>query len=229
MSNFLQPTDIVGFTYFATFMALVATTVFLLFERSNVNPKWQTSLTIAALVTGIAAFHYYYMKEVWVETASSPIVFRYIDWIITVPLQIVEFYFILAAVAVVSSSIFYRLLIPSIIMLLGGYFGEAGILSPTVGFIIGMIGWLIIIYEIFAGEASKINASNANESSQYAFKTVRAIVTFGWAIYPIGYFLGYFTGGDWTNTLNIVYNVADFVNKIAFSLVIYQAAKMDTK
>ena len=180
-------------------------------------------------VTGIAAFHYYYMKEVWVETGTSPIVFRYIDWIITVPLQIVEFYFILAAVSAISGLIFYRLLIPSIIMLLGGYFGETGILDPTVGFVIGMIGWLVIIYEIFAGEASKINSSSANESSQYAFKTVRAIVTFGWAIYPIGYALGYFTQGDWENTLNIVYNVADFVNKIAFSLVIYQAAKMDTK
>ena len=229
MINLLEPTDFVGFTYFVTLMALVATTVFLLFERGEINPKWKTSITIAALVTGIAAFHYYYMREVWVLTQQSPTVFRYIDWIITVPLQIVEFYFILAVVGAVRSSLFFKLLISSIIMLLGGYLGEIEIIDTTLGFVVGMAGWLYIIYEIFVGEASQINSNSSNESSQYAFKTVRLIVTIGWAIYPIGYFLGYFTDGDYSNSLNIIYNIADFVNKIAFSLVIYQAAKMDTK
>jgi bacteriorhodopsin len=137
----------------------------------------------------------------------------------------IEFYFILAAVTTVSSGIFWRLLIGTVVMLVGGYMGEAGMISVMTGFIIGMIGWLYILYEIFAGEASKANASSGSAACQTAFGALRLIVTVGWAIYPIGYFVGYLTGGGAdAATLNIVYNLADFVNKIAFGLIIWAAA-----
>ena len=134
--------------------------------------------------------------------------FRYVDWLLTVPLQIVEFYLILAAIAVVQSSLFWRLLIASVVMLVAGYLGEVGSINVWVGFVIGMLGWLYIIYEIFAGEASQINASKGTASSQKAFNALRLIVTIGWAIYPIGYVLGY-TGGGSAEGLNIIYNLAD--------------------
>ena len=91
------------------------------------------------------------------------------------------------------------------------------------GFIIGTVAWLYIIYEIFIGEASKINASEGTDTSQKAFNALRIIVTFGWAIYPIGYIWGYAGDGS-AATLNLVYNLADFVNKIAFGVVIWSAA-----
>ena len=75
-----------------------------------------------------------------------------------------------------------------------------------------MLGWLYIIYEIFAGEASQINASKGTAASQRAFNALRLIVTIGWAIYPIGYVVGY-TGGGSAEGLNIIYNLADFINK----------------
>ena len=113
-------------------------------------------------------------------------------------------------------------------MLVGGYMGEAGFMDITLGFVIGMIGWLYIIYEIFIGEASKINASSANAASQSAFKTIRLIVTVGWAIYPIGYVMGYMTQSASIDSLNIVYNLADLVNKIAFGVAIWLAATRDS-
>jgi bacteriorhodopsin len=91
-----------------------------------------------------------------------------------------------------------------------------------------MIGWLYIIYEIFIGEASKINANSANVASQSAFKTIRLIVTVGWAIYPIGYVMGYMTQSASIDSLNIVYNLADLVNKIAFGVAIWLAATRDS-
>jgi len=136
----------------------------------------------------------------------------------------IEFYFILAAVTTVSVGIFWRLLIGTVVMLVGGYMGEAGMVSVMTGFIIGMIGWLYILYEIFAGEASKANASSGSAACQTAFGALRLIVTVGWAIYPLGYFLGYLAGGTDPATVNIVYNLADFVNKIAFGLIIWAAA-----
>ena len=93
------------------------------------------------MVTGIAAIHYFYMRGVWINTGDSPTVFRYVDWLLTVPLQIVEFYLILAAIAVVAVSVFWRLLIASIVMLVGGYLGEVGAIDYTVGFVVGMAGW----------------------------------------------------------------------------------------
>ena len=120
----LNPTDYVGVSFWIISAAMVAATFFFWVERDRAVGKWKTSLTVAAMVTGIAAIHYFYMREVWVGTGESPIVFRYVDWLLTVPLQIIEFYLILAAIAVVSSSLFWRLLIASVVMLVAGYLGE---------------------------------------------------------------------------------------------------------
>ncbi len=228
MENMLQPTDLVGVTFWLISIAMVAATVFFFLERDRVVGKWKTSVTVAGLVTLIAAVHYFYMREVWVVLGESPTVYRYIDWLLTVPLQIIEFFLILAAITVVPTSLFWKLLVASVVMLVGGYMGEAGFMDITLGFIIGMIGWLYIIYEIFIGEASKINASSANAASQSAFKTIRLIVTVGWAIYPIGYVMGYMTQSASIDSLNIVYNLADLVNKIAFGVAIWLAATRDS-
>ncbi len=208
-------------------MALIAATAFFFLERDRVSPKWKTSLTVSGLVTLVAAVHYFYMRDVWVATGSTPTVFRYIDWLITVPLLMIEFYLILAAITKVGAGIFWRLMVGTLVMLIGGYLGEAGYMSVWPAFIIGMAGWAFILYEIFLGEAGKISASNAPPAVQSAFNTMRLIVTFGWAIYPIGYFFGYLTGAnpaDSANALNIIYNAADVLNKIAFGLIIWSVA-----
>ena len=151
----LQSSDLTGITFWLISMALLATTVFFFIERNSVKASWRTSITLSGLVTGIAFVHYMYMREVWVTTGTSPTVFRYIDWLLTVPILMVEFYFILSAVKKVSSGIFWRLLIGTLVMLLGGYAGEAGYISVNAGFIIGMGGWIFILYEVFSGEAGK--------------------------------------------------------------------------
>lgn len=231
-SSVLKPDDFVGISFWLISMALVASTAFFFLERDRVSAKWKTSLTVSGLVTLVAAVHYFYMREVWVTTGATPTVFRYIDWLITVPLLMIEFYLILSAIAKVPSGIFWRLMVGTVVMLVGGYVGEAGYLSVWIAFAIGMAGWAYILYEIFAGEASKINAQSAPPSVQSAFNTMRWIVTIGWAIYPIGYFAGYLMGSDpakSANMLNIIYNLADVLNKIAFGLIIWQVAVSETE
>jgi bacteriorhodopsin len=213
-------------------MALVASTAFFFLERDRVSPKWKTSLTVSGLVTLIAAVHYFYMRDVWVATGASPTVFRYIDWLITVPLLMIEFYLILQAIAKVPVGVFWRLMIGTLVMLVGGYLGEAGYMAVWPAFIIGMIGWAYILWEIFAGEASKINAQQAPANVQSAFNLMRWIVTIGWAIYPIGYFFGYLTGASpeaSSNALNIIYNLADVLNKIAFGVIIWSVAVSESE
>ena len=226
--SYLATNDYVGISFWIATAIMLASTVFFFVERQDVSGKWRTSLTVAGLVTGIAFWHYLYMRGMWSEMGASPTVFRYIDWLITVPLQIIEFYLIVAAVTVVSAGIFWRLLIASIVMLVGGYLGETGLWAPSVGFAVGMIAWIYIIYEIFLGETAAANASSGNSASQSAFNTIKWIVTVGWAIYPVGYALGYFAGGVNNEALNIVYNLADLINKTAFGLAIWAAAKSDS-
>ena len=226
----LKSGDHVAISFWVISMAMVAATAFFFLERDRVSDKWRTSLTIAGLITGIAAWHYFYMREAWMLTGGqSPTEIRYVDWFITVPLQIVEFYVILAAVTAVASGLFWRLLVSSTVMLVAGYLGETQSINVTLAFAIGMAGWLYIIYEIFVGEASKVNAASGNAASQKAFNTLRLIVTIGWAIYPIGYAIGYLGSGTDAGTMNLVYNLADFVNKIAFGMAIYAAAVSDSK
>lgn len=220
----LQPGDFVGISFWLISMALVASTVFFFIERDRVSSKWKTSLTVSGLVTLVAAVHYFYMREVWVSTGETPTVYRYIDWLITVPLLMIEFFLILAAITKVPAGVFWRLLIGTTLMLVFGYLGEAGYMDVTVGFVLGMIAWLYVLYEIFLGEAGKLNASAASPAVQSAYNLMRWIVTIGWAIYPIGYFLGYMAGSVDSGSLNIVYNLADVLNKIAFGLIIWNVA-----
>jgi bacteriorhodopsin len=217
--------DYTGFSFFIASMAMLAATVFFFAERGNVAAKWRLSVTVSALITGIAAVHYYYMRGVWVGAEVSPTSLRYIDWTLTVPLMCVEFYLILRAVQKVSIGILNRLLLGSIVMLVFGYLGEARIMNEHLGFAIGMAGWGLVMYEVFAGEASKVSAAGANASLQGAFKALRNFALFGWAIYPIGYYAGAAGGASW---LDITYNLADVVNKVGFGLVIYALARKQT-
>lgn len=228
----LESSDFVGISFWLISMALVAATAFFFLETQRVAGKWKTSLTVSGLVTLVAATHYFYMREVWIATGSTPTVYRYIDWLITVPLLITEFHLILAAIGKASSGTFWRLIGSTTGMLVAGYVGEAGYVGVWPAFIVSMAFWFAVLYEIFAGAASKAGTTDAPASVQSAYKTMRLIVTFGWAVYPIGYFVGYLTGGnpaDSMGMLNIVYNFADVVNKIGFGVIIWSVAVTETE
>ena len=184
-------------------------------------------MTVAALVTGVAWYHYSYMREHWIITGESPLVLRYVDWLITVPLQVSEFYLILAAVGVASMALFWRLVGASIVMLVSGFLGESGAIDIWLGFAIGMIAWAYIIYEIWVGDAKEASR-NASEGTQFAFRAMAIILTMGWAIYPIGYVYGADGDTEAINNLNILYNIADVLNKTAFGLMVWYAATIDT-
>ena len=220
----LASDDFVGITYWVISMGMLAATAFFFIERSSVSPAWKASVTVSGLITGIAFIHYMYMRDIWVQNGDVPTLYRYIEWLITMPLQMVVFYLILGAVRKVSSGIFWRLLIGSLVMVIGGYLGEAEIWPKMLGFVIWIAGWIYVLYEIFSGEAGRSAAKSGNKSFATAFSALRMIVTIGWAVYPLGYVFGTVTGGVDANSLNVIYNLADFINKIAFGLIIWAAA-----
>ena len=220
----LASDDFVGISFWIISMGMLAATAFFFFERGSIAVAWRPSVTVAGIITGVAFVNYIYMRGVWIQTGDTLTAYRYIDWFITVPLQAIEFYLILSAVRKVSSRMFWRLLIGSLVMVIGGYLGETEAIPRFLGFIIGMAGWIYILYEIFSGEAGRAAAKSGNKPFVTAFNALRMIVTVGWAIYPLGYIFGYLTGGVDANSLNVIYNLADFINKIAFGLIIWAAA-----
>ena len=148
-SAVLDPTDMVAVSFWLATAMMLASTVFFIMERNNVAAKWKTSMTVAALVTGVAWYHYTYMREHWAASyadgaGESPLVMRYIDWLITVPLQVAEFYLILAAVGAATAMLFWRLFGASLVMLIAGFLGESGQGPEMPMLIVGCLAWFYI-------------------------------------------------------------------------------------
>jgi bacteriorhodopsin len=221
--------DYVGFTFFVGTMAMMAASVFFFFSMNLVEGKWKTSLLISGLITFIAAVHYYYMRDYWAEVGDSPTFFRYVDWTLTVPLMCVEFYLILKA-AGAQTSLLWKLIGASVVMLVAGYFGEAVYTtgsSPALWGLLSGIAYFYIVYLIMAGEAKQL-AAKSSPAVQRAHNILCKFVLIGWGIYPLGYMIGTdgwydFVDGIGLN-MDVVYNIGDAINKIGFGLVIYSLA-----
>ena len=226
--------DYVGFTFFVGCMAMMAASVFFFFSMNSFDRKWKTSILVSGLITFIAAVHYYYMREYWSSHGESPTFFRYVDWVLTVPLMCVEFYLILK-VAGATKKLMWTLIGASAVMLVTGYFGEA--VDPWKAQIWGLVSGLAyfyIVYLIMFGEAKAL-ATKAGGDVLSAHNMLCKFVLIGWAIYPLGYMMGT-ADGQWysfmANTgidMNVVYNIGDAINKIGFGLVVYSLAVASTK
>lgn len=232
LASNLAANDYVGFTFFIGYMAMFAASVFFFMERGQVDGKWKTSLLISGLITLIAAVHYFYMRDYWLETGTSPTQFRYIDWILTVPLMCVEFYLILKAFGA-KMNLLWKMIGYSLVMLVAGYLGETEFRSNSVLWgIISTLGYVGILYEVWLGSAKKLAANSNDPQLQSAFKALAWFVLVGWAIYPIGYMAietdGWLRNVIAIENMDLIYNIGDAVNKIGFGLVIYALAVKST-
>lgn len=227
----ISPDNYVAFTFFTGTMAMLAASIFFFFEVSNTEKKWRTSVLVSGLITFVAAVHYYYMRDYYLATKLSPTFFRYVDWLLTVPLMCVEFYLITRK-AGAKVGLLWKLIVASVFMLITGYIGEA--IYPTEkqswiwGFI-SSVAYFYIVYLIWFGEVAKL-AVDAGPAVAKATKTLAWFVLVGWAIYPVGYIAG--TEGGLFGfkvlggiSLDVVYNIGDAINKIGFGLVIYALAQ----
>jgi len=233
----LSNDNYVAFTFFIGTMAMMAASVFFFFELSNVDKKWRTSILVSGLITFIAAVHYYYMRGYNLETGQSPTFFRYVDWLLTVPLMCVEFYLITKK-AGAKTGLLWKLILASVVMLVTGYLGETIYREhqSVLWGVISGLAYFYIVYLVWFGEVAKL-ATAASPAVAKANKTLGWFVLVGWAIYPLGYILGT-PGGLFgmvlvddvaaaQHAMDIVYNIGDAVNKIGFGLVIYSLAQSE--
>jgi bacteriorhodopsin len=229
MSNkLLQATDVASGSFSLLLMAMVVTTLLLIIGTAWVSKRWKLPVTLAGMVTLIGAMHYFHSSMVWFDAQQITIIYRYIDWQISMPLQVMALYFFIGTISQPPVGLFWRLLIVSILMVLARYLGDVNLMHPTLGFLIGLVGWLYVLGEVFFGRLSEINSNSGNEIIQRGFFWLRLIVTIGWALYPLVYFISRFAGGVEGPKLSIVYNLADLINQIGFGLAILTVAVKDS-
>ena len=180
------PNDLVSFTFFIGTMAMMAASVFFFLSLDAGGGKWRTSMLVSGLITFIAAVHYYYMRDANVSGADVTF-FRYVDWILTVPLMCVEFYLILAK-AGATKKLMWQLIGLSTVMLVAGYIGETGD-SPVLWGTISGAAYFVMVGMLWLG-SPKALAEKAGGSVLEAYNALCWFILVGWSIYPIGYMIG---------------------------------------
>jgi len=221
-----------------TFATMAAATVFLWFGRSQVGPAYKTALTISGLVTAIAAYHYFRIFESWetaYEVRSGVITvtglafndaYRYVDWLLTVPLLLIELVLVmrLSREETVSKSV--RLGSAAALMILLGYPGEIADSTVTraIWGTVSTVPFLYIVWELFKGLGDSIERQP--ESVRDLIKTARLVTFASWGFYPIVYMIPLFgvSGGAAETYVQVGYTIADIVAKAGVGVMVYLIA-----
>ena len=228
------------FLFFVGYIAMGAAFVFFMSERNNVAPQYRTTMTISALIVGIAAFHYYYMRGVYADYGTVSVEYRYMDWIITVPLMALKFPSLVGKDAITDKTFaglgFTGICFTGALIMIGfGYAGEAGLMDPILALLLGGMGWAMIIVATGTPWSSGLGVDNDKISSElmWSANALRWFIVVGWVIYPLGYLfspeVALIEMDDGAELMAVAYNVADIINKIGFGIVAWMGAKKATE
>jgi bacteriorhodopsin len=227
------------FLFFVGYIAMGAAFVFFMAERNSVAPQYRTTMTISALIVGIAAFHYYYMRGVYADYGEVSIEYRYMDWIITVPLMALKFPSLVGKEAITDEKFlglgFTGICFSGALIMIGfGYLGESGAIDGLLGLILGGVGWAMIIVATGTPWSSGKGVDNSKIAPELMWSTnaLRWFICVGWVIYPIGYLFNPTAGVSdavSAEVMAVLYNIADIINKIGFGVVAWMGAKKATE
>ena len=221
-----------------TFATMAAATLFLWFGRSQVAPAYKTALTVSGLVCAIAAYHYWRIFESWAgayEVKDSVLsmtgfafndAYRYVDWLLTVPLLLIELILVMRLSEAETSSKCLRLGLAAALMIILGYPGEIADNNATRALwgTLSSIPFVYIVWELFKGLGDSIERQP--ESVRDLVKTARLVTFASWGFYPIVYMIPYTDLGGATveTAVQIGYTIADLVAKAGVGIMIYVIA-----
>ncbi len=232
-------TLITQYTFLITFLGMASASLYFFMERDSLAPEFRSAATISGIYCAIAATLYFKMQGI-VGTDGNPATllafpteYRYIDWIVTTPLMLVKFALLLQ-ISQDKRGLVWIMVIADLIMIVCGYFGEH--LLNTSGastevwmlFALGTLAWLFLLFIIFSSltEFSRDKVAPVKK----AFAGMRLFIAFGWAVYPIGFMVACFTGSTEAKIAReLIYNIADLVNKVGLGLVVVMAAQQITR
>jgi len=221
--------------------SMMATTVYLWFRSFAVQAQYRSAVLISGLVTFIAAYHYIRIFNSWVEAYHYSVdkadpeltgvpfndAYRYMDWLLTVPLLLIEILLVMKLSDADYSSKAWNLGVGSALMIVSGYYGEltvTGDLTPRwICWLISMMFFLYIVYELLVGLSAATN-SEADPTIKGKIQTAQIMTVISWCTYPIVYLfpmLG-INAAQAVVSIQIGYCASDIISKCGVGLLIYQ-------
>jgi len=221
--------------------SMMATTVFLWFRSSAVKDQYKSAVLISGLVTFIAAYHYIRIFNSWVEAYHYSVdkvdpaltgvpfndAYRYMDWLLTVPLLLIEILLVMKLSDADYSAKAWNLGVGSALMIVSGYYGEltvTGDLTPRwICWFISMVFFLYIVYELLVGLSAATN-SEADANVKGKIQTAQIVTVISWCTYPIVYLfpmLG-INAAQAVVSIQIGYCASDIISKCGVGILIYQ-------
>jgi sensory rhodopsin len=221
--SIIQPSDIVGTSFAIAAVATLTCAVLMFLGLTWSNERWRLPVALAGAALLAAALQYVDVSHVWLATQKVTSAHRYAAWFVVLPLQVASVYFLANAVGVIPPGIFWRTVVAAFLMVLCRYLGEAGIFNPTLGVLLSIAFWLYILGEMYFGRMSDVIQA-ASRPVRIGYFWMRLIMTIGWAIYPILYFVDVVIGVGHVAPVITLYTIADLVNLIALSLSVLAVA-----
>ncbi len=221
-------------------ISMLACTVYTLVSQARVAAKYRNALVMSSMVTFIAGYHYWRIFNSFGEASTAMSVnitgdegsfneaYRYVDWLLTVPLLLVEVIAVLALAKEVSKSLIMRLVPASAAMIALGYPGEISSDQNTQVLygVLSTLPFLYILYVLFVELGKSLERQPAGVAETVGRLRLLLIAT--WGVYPVSYILG--MGGDATAEqfvgVQVGYTIADVLAKCVFGLTILKIARM---
>ncbi|UAJ12225.1 bacteriorhodopsin-like [Polymorphobacter megasporae] len=221
-----------------TLATMAAASIFLWMGRSQVSTSYKTALTISGLVTAIAAYHYFRIFNSWESaytlrndalTATGFAfndAYRYVDWLLTVPLLLIELILVMKLPQSETVSRSFRLGFAAVLMIGLGYPGEIAGDNATRALwgTLSTIPFIYIVWALFKGLGESINRQPENVRG--LIKSARLLTFASWGFYPLVYMLPYtgLSGGAVTTGVQIGYTFADIISKVGLGILVYNIA-----
>ena len=225
-----QTTDLTAASYSVAIFGLAATAVLLLMGSAWVGRAWRLPVVLCAIAALVGVVAGWEGRLAWAASAGAgvPVLYHYVGWAVSMPLQVIALYFFAATARSIGAGVFWRLVVVSVLMVFVRYLGEAGLMNPTLAFLIGLVFWLYILGELYFGRMDEAVREGGDEHVRRGYFWLRLIVTIGWAIYPLGNFLTAFAGLTDHGALTVAYNLADILNRMAFGVAVLATGMLST-
>jgi len=226
---------------------MMATTIFCWMRVSSCAERYKGALIITGLVTFIAAYHYMRIFNSWTEayvwSSDGELVetgvpfndaYRYMDWLLTVPLLLIEIILVMKLDAEETASKSMTLGASAALMIILGYPGEQITDSSALGgrwfwWTCAMIPFVYIVYTLLIG-LSAATASETDPRISGLIKKAQLATVISWCTYPIVYIFPMFglQGASVTVAIQIGYSISDIISKCGVGLLVYSITMAKT-
>jgi bacteriorhodopsin len=221
--------------------AMLGSFAFFVMARGQLAPKYRPALIMSALVVGIAGYHYLRIFSSWegayeLSAATGTYIasgkpfndaYRYVDWLLTVPLLVAELVAVLALAPRLRNGLMAKLVIASTAMIALGYPGEITDDNTTriVWGLLSTIPFVYIVYVLWM-ELGRAAAQNSDKT-RVLLRNTQLLLLGTWGFYPIAYMMPLFgiSGAGAEVALQVGYSVADIAAKCGYGLMIYAIAR----